>query len=238
MNPVPTKNHGLTVAASTLHAINNTPTVIMTWRMMGSGALLSVTVGRPARSHAMMPPSITETLVRPALRNSVATWFARPPDRHRMSSCWLAGDSGNDVARNDELGRRRVLGTCWRRCSSGSRTSMMLASPACTRRAASLGVMVGAQAAGFALGMAVLVVMVGMSRVTGRWFPEMWELPWWGAGDPLNHMNPLRACHAAGSIRLTHGSKVRTTGRSSAGDRGACDSLRAHVARGGVAFNA
>ena len=104
MNPVPTKNHGLTVAASTLHAINNTPTVIMTWRMMGSGALLSVTVGRPARSHAMMPPSITETLVRPALRSSVATWLARPPDRHRMSSCWLAGDSGNDAARNDELG--------------------------------------------------------------------------------------------------------------------------------------
>ena len=87
MNPVPTKNHGLTVAASALHAINNTPTVTMTWRMMGSGAVLSVTVGRPARSHATMPPSITATLLRPALRSSVATWLARPPDRHRMSSC-------------------------------------------------------------------------------------------------------------------------------------------------------
>ena len=141
---------------------------------------------------------------------------------------------------------------------------MMVASPACTRRAASLGVMVGAQAVVFAVGMAVLVVMMCMSPVTGRWFPEMWELQWWGRADGsypgagnllkilnvlsllnllnllmlVNLLNPLRACHAAGSIRLTHGSKVRTTGRSSAGDRGACDSLRAHVARGGLALDA
>ncbi len=40
MNPVPTKNHGLTVAASALHVINNTLTVTMTWSMIGSGALL------------------------------------------------------------------------------------------------------------------------------------------------------------------------------------------------------
>jgi hypothetical protein len=99
-------------------------------------------------------------------------------------------------------------------------------------------VMEGAQAAGFAVGMAVLVVMMCLSRVTGRRFPEMWELPWWGAGDPLNAMNPLQACHAAGSIRLTHGSKVRTTGRSTAGDRGACYALRAHVACGGLALDA
>ncbi len=176
MNPVPTMNHGLTVAASVLHAINSTPTVTMTWRMMGNGALLSVTVGRPARSHATMPPSITETLVRPALRSSVATWPARPPDRHRMSSCWFAWDGGYDAARNDELGRSRVLGTCCRRCSSASRTSMMVASPACARRAASLGVMVGAHAAGLAVGMAVVVVMGCVIPVGGRWFPEMWEL--------------------------------------------------------------
>jgi hypothetical protein len=40
MNPVLTKNHGLTVAASALHVINNTPTVTMSWSMIGSGALL------------------------------------------------------------------------------------------------------------------------------------------------------------------------------------------------------
>ena len=56
--------------------------------------------------------------------------------------------------------------------------------------------------------------------------------------DLINLKNPLRACHAAGSIRLPHGSHIRTTGRSTAGDRGACDSLRAHVARGGLAFDA
>ena len=53
-----------------------------------------------------------------------------------------------------------------------------------------------------------------------------------------NGLNPMRARHGAGSIRLTHGSQIRTTGRSTAGDRGACDSLRAHVARGGLAFDA
>jgi len=56
--------------------------------------------------------------------------------------------------------------------------------------------------------------------------------------DLINLKNPLRACHAAGSIRLPHGSQIRTTGRSTAGDRGACDSLRAHVARGGLALDA
>ena len=56
--------------------------------------------------------------------------------------------------------------------------------------------------------------------------------------DLMNLKNLMRVCHAAGSIRLTHGSQIRTTGRSSAGDRGACDSLRAHVARGGLALDA
>ena len=56
--------------------------------------------------------------------------------------------------------------------------------------------------------------------------------------DLINLKNPLRAGHAAGSIRLPHGSHIRTTGRSTAGDRGACDSLRAHVARGGLALDA
>jgi hypothetical protein len=128
-------------------------------------------------------------------------------------------------------------------------------------------VMEAAQAVVFAVGMAVLVVMVGMSRVTGRWFPEMWELQWWGRADGsypgagnllkilnvlsllsllnllnllklVNLLNPLQACHAAGSIRLPHGSQIRTTSRSTAGDRGACDSLWAHVARGGLALDA
>jgi len=65
-----------------------------------------------------------------------------------------------------------------------------------------------------------------------------------GAGNPVNpvnsvhRMNLMRARHGAGSIRLTHGSKVRTTGRSTAGDRGACDSLRSDVACGGLALDA
>ena len=57
-------------------------------------------------------------------------------------------------------------------------------------------------------------------------------------GLPGNRVNLMRARHGAGSIRLTHGSKVRTTGRSTAGDRGACYSLRSHVACGGVALDA
>jgi hypothetical protein len=37
-------------------------------------------------------------------------------------------------------------------------------------------VMVGAHAAGLAVGMAVVVVMGCVIPVGGRWFPEMWEL--------------------------------------------------------------
>jgi hypothetical protein len=56
--------------------------------------------------------------------------------------------------------------------------------------------------------------------------------------DLLDLTRLMRASHGAGSIRLTHGSKVRTTGRSTAGDRGACYVLRAHVACGGLALDA
>ena len=56
--------------------------------------------------------------------------------------------------------------------------------------------------------------------------------------DLMNLKNLMRASHGAVSIRLTHGSKIRTSGRSTAGDRGACDSLRAHVACSGVALDA
>ena len=129
MNPVPTRNQGLTVAARVVNTINITPTVTITWRMMGSGALLSLMTGSPARSHSTIPPEITETLARPALRRSVATLVARPPERHRTNS--RSRDSGpvNAATRNVELGCKAALATCWRRCSSGSRTSMMVACP-------------------------------------------------------------------------------------------------------------